>query len=540
MASPIQLPSPCMVVLVGVAGAGKSTWARANFEPHHIVSSDALRALVGEGEGDQAASKDAFAILDDVVRRRLRRSLTTVIDTLGMSAERRAVYRQIAAEHGVPCIAVVIEVDAARARRQNRSRVKRVPERVVDEHLASWAAAIEPLDSEGFSAVHRVAPDVRPALAPEPPQGQLAPDESPAAAAVLVPANMIRERRQEPANENEAKEHEPAERQAPGPERQATRPATLRFGLQIPRFAGLGGPAAIGPALAAIAGAAERAGFESIWVMDHFRQIPLMGRAWEDMPESYTTLAHLAAHTSTIRLGTLVSGITYRNVAHLAKIVATLDVLSGGRANCGLGLGWFRQEHEAYGWPFPTVAERYALLEDALRLLPAMWGPGTKPFTGRVLSVPETMCYPRPLQERIPILVGGSGERRTLRLVAQHADACNLFGEAAQVVKKVAVLRRHCDELGRDPASVQVTQLSTVLVAHDHHELASAVERLKPPSLSKERYARSVNAGTVEQHIERLTGLAAAGVQTAIVSLAELTGTAEVEQFANVIAAFAG
>ena len=148
--------------------------------------------------------------------------------------------------------------------------------------------------------------------------------------------------------------------------------------------------------------AAEAVGFDSIWLMDHFRQIPMFGPAWHDMLESTTTLAHLAAVTERVRLGAMVAGITYRNVALLGKIVATLDVLSGGRAWCGLGLGWYEQEHRAYGWPFPSRSERYALLEDALQLLPLLWGPGTPAFEGRVLRVPEAMCYPRPLQARVP------------------------------------------------------------------------------------------------------------------------------------------
>ncbi len=175
--------------------------------------------------------------------------------------------------------------------------------------------------------------------------------------------------------------------------------------------------------------------------MDHFRQIPTVGPAWHDMLDSWTTLGFLAGATARIRLGTMVTGVTYRNVAHLGKIVATLDVLSGGRAICGIGAGLVRGEHAAYGWDFPPVGDRYALLEDALELLPLLWGPGAPPYRGRVISVPEAMCYPRPLQERVPILVGGSGERRTLRLVARYADACNLFGDADVVRRKVAVLR---------------------------------------------------------------------------------------------------
>jgi alkanesulfonate monooxygenase SsuD/methylene tetrahydromethanopterin reductase-like flavin-dependent oxidoreductase (luciferase family) len=211
-----------------------------------------------------------------------------------------------------------------------------------------------------------------------------------------------------------------------------------------------------------------------------------------------------------VRLGTLVTGITYRNVAHLGKIVATLDVLSGGRAICGIGAAWFEREHRAYGWDFPPVPERFALLEDALQLLPVMWGPGAPPFTGAVITAAETLCYPRPLQDHVPILVGGSGERRTLRLVAQYADACNLFGDAATVAHKVEVLQAHCADVGRDPTDVTVTHLSSV--APDSHGLADQVGRYRT--------------------------LADAGVQTAIVNIADLDGPEPVERFAEVIAAF--
>jgi F420-dependent oxidoreductase-like protein len=298
-----------------------------------------------------------------------------------------------------------------------------------------------------------------------------------------------------------------------------------------------GGPSELAPRLRAIAEAAEEAGFDSLWVMDHLRQIPTMGPAWADMPESYTTLGFLAAVTDRLRLGALVTGITYRNVAHLGKIVATLDVLSGGRAMCGLGAAWYREEHEAYGFAFPPAGERLDVLEDALRLFPLLWGPGTPSFEGKTLTIPEAMCYPRPLQERIPILVGGGGERRTLRLAAQYADACNIVGEAEVVRRKVAVLRRHCAAVGRDPAAVEVTQLGTVLLGRDRTEVRRDVERLRPSRVGAERFARAVNAGVVSDHVERLRGLAAAGVQTAIVSLAGLGTVDPVERFAEVIAA---
>ena len=488
---PIVLPSPCVVVLVGPAGAGKSTCAQRWFAPHQVVSSDGLRALVGEGEHDMAASKDAFALLDTVVERRLGRRLTTVIDTLGLDLEHRARYRALAAAAGLPCFAVVFDVPPAELRARNRSRGSAVPPAVVSSQLTSWPGVRDGLGAEGFAAV------------------------LPAGPVTLVPASLA------------------SRRATGGP------PVSLRFGLQLPRFTWPGGPEELAPRLRAIAGAAEEAGFASLWVMDHFRQIPGMGQAWEDMLESWTTLGYLAACTERVRLGTLVSGITHRNVAHLGKIAATLDVLSGGRAVCGLGLAWFQQEHTAYGWDFPSRSDRYDLLEDALRLLPLLWGPGTPAFTGRVLNVPEAMCYPRPLQERIPILVGGSGERRTLRLVARYADACNLFGEPSTIRHKMEVLRLHCEAVERDPATVEVTQLSTVLVGEQAAGVEAAVERLRPKRMSAERFAERVNAGTVEQHVARFEELGRAGVQTAIVSLPDVEQPESIARFGRIIAALA-
>jgi F420-dependent oxidoreductase-like protein len=296
---------------------------------------------------------------------------------------------------------------------------------------------------------------------------------------------------------------------------------TLDFGLQVSRFDWPGHPATTAIALADVARAAEAAGFTSLWVMDHFLQIPQIGRAWEDMLESHTTLGYLAGVTERIRLGTLVTGVTYRNLAHLAKIVATLDVLSGGRAVCGLGAAWFEREHRLYGWDFPPLAERFARLEDALELLPLMWGPGSPRFEGRTVTVEEAVCYPRPLQERIPILVGGSGERRTLRLVARHADACNLFGDPDTVRHKLTVLREHCAAERRDPATVSVTHLARARVIAEG-----------------EAREGGGGAATVEEHVGRYRELAEAGVETAIVGLGDASGPEAVERFADVIVAF--
>ena len=297
---------------------------------------------------------------------------------------------------------------------------------------------------------------------------------------------------------------------------------TLEFGLQVSRFDWPGHPATTAATLTEVARAAEEAGFTSLWVMDHFLQIPQIGREWEDMLESHTTLGFLAGVTERIRLGTLVTGITYRNIAHLAKIVATLDVLSGGRAMCGIGAAWFEREHRLYGWEFPPLRERFARLEDALELLPLMWGPGAPRFEGRTTTIEAATCYPRPLQERVPILVGGSGERRTLRLVARHADACNLFGDPDTVRRKVAVLHEHCAAEGRDPAAVEVTHFAPARVVADGEP------------------REGEGAASVEEHVGRYRELAEAGVQTAIVGLSDARGADSVTRFADVVAAFRG
>jgi F420-dependent oxidoreductase-like protein len=473
----LRLPDPCLVVLVGATGAGKSHWAQAWFAPEQIVSSDRLRAVVGAGERDQRASRDAFEVLDLIVAKRVGRKLTTVIDSTGLDAKRRAAWRELAERARVPAYAVVCAAPAAVVRERNRARAAPVPSKVVTAQLAAAEQARDQLAGEGFAGVHDATTPVE-----------------------LVPSAFLTA----PAAAARQKED----------------PMPLEFGLQVSRFGFPGAPGTTAAALADIARAAERAGFTSLFVMDHFVQIPQVGREWEDMLESYTTLGYLAGVTERIRLGTLVTGVTYRNLAHLAKLVATLDVVSGGRAICGIGAGWFEREHRLYGWDFPSLRDRFARLEDALELLPLMWGPGSPRFEGRTTTVPEAVCYPRPLQERIPILVGGSGERRTLRLVARHADACNLFGDADTVRHKVGVLRDHCAREGRDPATVTVTHLAAARVIGDG-------EPREGPG-----------AATAEEHVGRYRELAEAGVQTAIVSLRDADGAASVERFAGVIAAF--
>ena len=513
---PLRLPAPCVVVLVGPGASGKSTWAAAHFAADSIMSSDRFRALVGSGEDDVTASTDAFALLDEVVRMRVARGLTTVIDTLGLDTARRVGWLALARRHGLPCVAVVFDTPAGECRARNRGLPKRIPTDVLSAQLRSFASVRAAVAAEGFDSV----------LTPQPVR--------------VVPAAFVsaRSSAQSSAQSSARSSAQSSERSSAQRQVDRVEPAGLRFGLHIGSFGFPGGAAATGSALREIAVAAEAAGFDAIYVMDHFRQIPQVGRAWEDFLESYTTLAYLAACTSRVRLGALVTGITYRNVGHLGKIIATLDVLSGGRAVCGVGLAWFAAEHAAYGWAFPPVGDRYALLEDALQVLPLLWGPGGPAFRGAVLDLPETACYPRPLQEHVPIVVGGSGERRTLRLAARYADAANVFGDLATVARKLAVLRQHCLEAGRDPSAVQLTHLSTALVGSSDAEVASLVERLRPRRQDAGRFAAAVHAGTVSDHVGRFRELADAGAAEVMVRLADLTDPEPLDRMAKVIAAF--
>jgi F420-dependent oxidoreductase-like protein len=224
----------------------------------------------------------------------------------------------------------------------------------------------------------------------------------------------------------------------------------MEIGLQVPSFS-WGEDAEIGSTLARIAEAADSAGLHSMWLMDHFFQIPGVGDVRQPMLEAYTALGFLAGRTSRLGLGTLVTGVTYRHPGILAKTVTTLDVLSGGRAWLGIGAAWNQHEHEGLGVPFPPVPERMERLEETIRIHLQMWSEDEGRFEGKRYHLAETINQPQPLQRPRPrILIGGSGERVTLRLVARYADACNLFGDAATVRRRLGILREHCEREGRD------------------------------------------------------------------------------------------
>ena len=231
----------------------------------------------------------------------------------------------------------------------------------------------------------------------------------------------------------------------------------MKIGLQIPDFSTPRGPERLGAELATVARTADDAGFEYVAVMDHFFQIGVVGPAEKEMLEGYTTLGYLAACTSRATLVTLVTGTVYREPGVLAKIVTTLDVLSGGRAWLGIGAAWNEQESRGLGIPFPPVAERFERLEETLQICLQMWRGDKSPYHGkhyqldRPLNSPQSLSRPHP-----PIMIGGGGEKKTLRLVARYADACNLFAGRDEA-RKLDVLRQHCEAVGRDYDTIYKT-----------------------------------------------------------------------------------
>jgi F420-dependent oxidoreductase-like protein len=287
-----------------------------------------------------------------------------------------------------------------------------------------------------------------------------------------------------------------------------------RFGLQIPSFKARSGTEGLFEQVADVAVRAEESGFDSIWVMDHFFQIPPVGPIDEPMFEAYTLLGGLAARTKRASLGALVTGVTYRNPALLAKQVTAIDVLSDGRAILGIGAAWFDKEHDALGFSFPPASERLDRLEEALQICRAMFVEDAATFEGRYYKINRAVNRPRPVRPGgPPILVGGGGERRTLRLVAQYADACNIFGDAATVRHKLSVLQRHCETVGRDPQTVTKTRLGTLLVAGSEKDSNAKLSELAARTgLPEEAIRGQLTVGGPDRIVEEVGELFEAGL----------------------------
>jgi F420-dependent oxidoreductase-like protein len=278
----------------------------------------------------------------------------------------------------------------------------------------------------------------------------------------------------------------------------------MKVGLQICSFTWPGGSEAIAPTLARVVRQADDAGFDSIWVMDHFFQIRGVGRPEEPMLEGMTTLGFMAAHSSRARLGLMVGGVHYRAPGLWIKATTTLDVLSGGRAWLGIGAAWNEDESRSLGFVFPPLGERFEWLEDTLRMAHGMWTGerGTEAaLAGRHLEARRLLNSPQSISRpRVPIMVGGGGERKTLRLVAQYADACNVFGRPEAIARKYAILDDHCAAVGRDPAEIERSTLQNV--------------RFGPPGRA--------GVESVDQVVDRFGGLSDAGAQHIIFELKDV------------------
>ena len=232
----------------------------------------------------------------------------------------------------------------------------------------------------------------------------------------------------------------------------------MQVDLHCWRFDWAGPPAKIGPGVADLARRAEAIGVRTMSFMDHYFQMDAVAPAEHPMLEGYSALGFVAGRTERLRLRLLVTGVTYRHPGLLAKTVTTVDVLSGGRCELGIGAAWYEREHKGLGVPFPSPSERFERLEEAIQICLQMWSDVNGPYEGKHYRLAETLCEPKPVSQPRPrILIGGSGERKTLRMVAQYADACNIMGEPEQVAHKLDVLRRHCDTLGRDINEIEVT-----------------------------------------------------------------------------------
>ena len=288
----------------------------------------------------------------------------------------------------------------------------------------------------------------------------------------------------------------------------------MRIGLHINNFTWPGGPQELRERLAQVVRTADDTGFSIITVMDHFFQIGPVGPVEMEMLEGYSALSYLAGATKRVRLGTMVTGVTYRHPGVLIKTVTTLDVLSGGRAFLGLGAAWFEREHVGLGIPYPPLKERFERLEETLQIAQHMFTGKREPYEGRYYQLAEPLLSPAPLsQPRIPILVGGSGEQKTLRLVAKYADACNLFGDPEVQKQKLGILKQHCDTIGRPYEEILRTANSRIVVT-----------------------SKGENGGlTPAQALEQVRALGEAGVQLVNFSMPNVSTIEPLEIFGREI-----
>jgi F420-dependent oxidoreductase-like protein len=318
-------------------------------------------------------------------------------------------------------------------------------------------------------------------------------------------------------------------------------PAPTRIGLQIPSFNFPGiAPEQLLDSLTGIATTAESSGFDSLWVMDHLIQIPNVGPPDHWMLEGNTALTALAARTSRANLGLMVGGVTYRNPALLAKITTSIDVLSGGRAVLGIGAAWFEDEHRAFGYEFPPLAERFERLEDALRISRAMFTEDQPTVIGKHHRVEQILNRPRPIRGDIPIMIGGSGERKTLRMVAQYADASNVFGDVDRVRHLVGVIERHCQAFDRDPAEITKTKLGTLLIAPTHEAAEAKLDAVRARGVPEDRLSAVTIMGDPDGVAEQVAAHLDAGLDGLIVNMPDVHDLEAVELAGRTLASAIG
>jgi len=315
----------------------------------------------------------------------------------------------------------------------------------------------------------------------------------------------------------------------------------MQFGLQHPNFNfdynSQGNDISyITHSLKNLVSKAENSGFDSFWVMDHFHQIQFVGRPEDPMLEGWTVLSMLAGITTKIKLGTLVTGIIYRYPSVLAKIASTLDVLSKGRLFMGLGAAWNEQESLAYGINFPSNQERLLRLDETIQIIRKMWTEEPcASFNGKYFQIINAYCNPKPIQKPSPpILVGGSGERKTLKIVAKYADACNLFGSTDSIKKKLDILKEHCKNVGRDFDSILKTKLGTI-VLDDNREVAKDRVEETFRGVPEEQIKEFVIYGTPEDILKQIEALQQVGIQYLIVNLEPSRELEALDTFANKI-----
>ena len=380
---------------------------------------------------------------------------------------------------------VRFDTPPALCRRRNAERDRPVPARVLADQLRSCTHVAAALDAEGWDRVVTVT------TADDPP--------TPAA---------------QPGRQD----------------RRSIAPAGLEVVLQVSRFPWGEDPARLADGRSRWP--PTRPGFAGIALMDHLIQIPQVGTAWEPIPEPWVTLGMLAGLDTALRLGTLVTPVTFRPPGITAKTVATLDAISGGRAFCGVGAGWWEREHPAFGLPFPPPAERLDLLETAIETMRALWAPGTKAYDGQRVALPETTCYPRPVARR-------PGHRRRRWRASYPADRraprrrLQRPGRPRSTAK-TDVLRRHCAEVGRDPAEVAVTVLDLPVVGRDRDDVWERVERLRGRTAAA-TYARRHHAGTPPSTGSATGSWPSRGVSTVFVALPDLTRPEELLDLAPLV-----